>query len=172
MLFLGCCWHPPGWPRSGHPLAAPVAPRGLWRPPAPSAGVTFGRWEWFHVFLELVRELVGGSGFSGVGTGGCRSRGDVELTEHFQFVPNIFRMSPTFSGCPKHFQDVPNISGCPQHFQIVPNIFRMSPTFSDCPQHFQDVTNIFRMFPTFSGCPQHFSGEGEGEGPIGAHRTL
>ena len=56
----------------------------------------------------------------------------------------MFRLSPTFSGCPQHFQDVPIIfwlsptfSGCPQHFQIL--------------QHFQDVPNIFRMSPTFKG---------------------
>ena len=31
--------------------------------------------------------------------------------QHFEDVPNIFRMSPTFSGCPQHFQIF-------QHFQI------------------------------------------------------
>ena len=88
------------------------------------------------------------------------SLGDVELSEHFQFVPNIFSLSPTCSVCPQQFQFVPNIfslsptfAGCPQHFQFVPNILRMSPTFSGCPQPFQFVPNMFRMSPTFPDFP-------------------
>ena len=55
-------------------------------------------------------------------------------------------MSPTFSGCPQHFQEVPNI------FRLSPT-FPDFPTFSGCPQHFQDVPNIFRLSPTFPDFP-------------------
>ena len=33
-----------------------------------------------------------------------------EVLNHFQDVPNVFRLSPTCSGCPQTFL------GCPQHF--------------------------------------------------------
>jgi len=66
--------------------------------------------------------------------------------QHFQDVPNIFRMSPTFSGCPQHFQDVPNIFRILSTFHDFPNIFRILPTFSDLSQHLQIRPNKFRFY--------------------------
>jgi len=54
--------------------------------------------------------------------------------QRFQVVPNVFRLSQTFSDYP-------------QHCQVVSNIFRLSPTCPGCPKYCQDVPNIFRFVP-------------------------
>ena len=76
----------------------------------------------------------------------------VELTQHFQIFPNMFRCFQTISVLlfPNPFRCSPIFSDVFQQFQMFPNMFRCVQTFSDVSQHLQMFPNIFRFYPPFS----------------------
>ena len=79
------------------------------------------------------------------------------FTQHFQNLPNIFIIYPSFPEFTQHLQNLPNIfriyptpSEFTQHFQNLPNTFRICPTPSEFTHHLHNLPTTFRIHPPSS----------------------